>query len=99
MDSKPLTDEEIAVLHGFADTAIARFGSEELCGVPGPQLLRLLDFATATRALLKRIEWSGAEPDFDEDYAAACPVCRELKSPHAEHKPDCELAALIGAKP
>lgn len=50
------------------------------------------------RALLKRIEWSGAEPDFQEDYAAACPVCRELKSPHAAHKPDCELAALIGAK-
>lgn len=58
-------------------------------------LPRLLDFAAAARALLKRIEWSGAEPDFHEERADACPVCRELKSPHAAHKPDCELAALI----
>lgn len=95
MDSKPLTDEEIAVLHGFADTAIARFGSEELCGVTGPQLLRLLDFATAARDVLRAVEWSATEPDFlGEDEHNVCPLCKASEyGPHENH---CKLAALLG---
>lgn len=82
---KPLTDEEIAILQGHAEVAAARFGAEELCGVPASQLSRLLDFAGRAKKLLGEIEWA---------VAWACPEC--LADKEDGHKPRCELAALIG---
>lgn len=90
---KPLADEEIAERKSFLD-GLKREGRS----LREDKELSLLFEVERARALLKRIEWSGAEPDFHEERADACPVCRELKSPHVAHKPDCELAALIGAK-
>ena len=54
----------------------------------------LLDEIERSRALLRRIEWSGS-PDWDPTVRRCCPSC----SRQSGHTDDCELAALIGAGP
>lgn len=90
---KPLTDEEIAVLQGHAEVAAARFGAEELCGVPASQLTRLLDFAERAKKLLGEIDTnlSGDESSHCPNPACGSPIGRG-----ARHQFGCELAALIG---
>jgi len=56
--------------------------------VPVSIAARLLDHVTRSRALLKRIEPKGR----------TCPECDAVEDAeeHIAHKPDCELAALLG---
>lgn len=101
---KLLTEEEIAELRRLHDGGMAppwdlRAVQDRKALLDG--LPRLLDFVERSRALLKRIEWSGRD-----GAQRICPMCQgippkdftpaDFPGGYAGHGPDCELAALIG---
>lgn len=83
---KPLTAEEIARTRYL----VSQIESDPDSSIIG----RLLDEVERSRALLKRIEWSGTGGEWSD--VKGCPECKADVSERRGHESGCELAALIG---
>lgn len=91
---KPLTDEEIARWKRHLQSSVQLESNAR--SLRDEDALRLLDFAERAKKLLGEMEWSASEVGYhDEDTYKACPQCGALRV-DGDHKPGCELAALIG---
>ena len=106
---KPLSAEEIERLAALAARPVTRWLVDDGFSTDGlgETIPALLDEVRRSRALLKRIESGGC--GCDNPQAAGCPSCGGgvvgLLAPsgsgagtmRVEHKPGCELAALLGS--
>lgn len=86
-----------------AATKNAEFAKNYRHGPYGPfvEFAAALDSGARALALLKKLEWAGMKEDYGGDWEPACPSCggidpQRVPSAYYGHRPDCELAALIG---